>query len=500
MTLTFLTAFIWKDQLRRYMPTRARYLLPVIAFWTLPIQLLLNNFSSKLGADWGPLVTELCTFYPLLLLAAFTSGQMLAALNLNRFGMTAGQVAPPVLSYAFFSSTEKFCMATFSQLIGMNNLFTRTGLQLLSAIGFTILSPSKFIFFVLPAVMHTIWYNPHYIAGSTTAVLDATLENHNYKLVDRKESLTGYISVLESIENEFRVMRCDHSLLGGEWLLNDQRRKRNQVMQETIYPVFTMLEAVRLVETETERKDSESTFLNIGLGIGTCPKALINMGVQTTIVELDPVVHYFASKYFDLPQNHTSFIQDAVVFVDNNAPKYPGSYDYIVHDVFTGGAEPASLFTYEFLSGLYQLLKEDGVIAINYAGDLGKKPTQLVLNTILSVFPTCRVFRDQPPEKDKDNEAVGEFINMILFCRKKPNGGLRFRAGTPDDWRGSLSRKALLPPPKHLEIGFPKNIGKGGEVLKRGGEAELEKYHRDAAKHHWKIMRTVLPDAIWENW
>ena len=42
----------------------------------------------------------------------------------------------------------------------------------------------------------------------------------------------------------------------------------------------------------------------------------------------------------------------------------PESYDYIVHDVFTGGAEPIPLFTLEFLRGLDALLKEDGAIAI----------------------------------------------------------------------------------------------------------------------------------------
>ena len=37
---------------------------------------------------------------------------------------------------------------------------------------------------------------------------------------------------------------------------------------------------------------------------------------------------------------------------------------YAVDDVFTGGAEPIELFTYEFLQGLSNLLTSDGVIAI----------------------------------------------------------------------------------------------------------------------------------------
>jgi spermidine synthase len=44
-------------------------------------------------------------------------------------------------------------------------------------------------------------------------------------------------------------------------------------------------------------------------------------------------------------------------------PESP-KYDYIVHDVFTGGVEPADLFTVEFIKGLGSLLKDDGAIAI----------------------------------------------------------------------------------------------------------------------------------------
>lgn len=102
-----------------------------------------------------------------------------------------------------------------------------------------------------------------------------------------------------------------------------------------------------------------------GLGIGTTPGALITHGIDTTIVEIDPVVHKFAVDHFGLPINHTPVIEDAHAFVQKsqNAPALK-QYDYIVHDVFTGGAEPVELFTHEFISGLHALLKDDGVIAI----------------------------------------------------------------------------------------------------------------------------------------
>lgn len=69
-------------------------------------------------------------------------------------------------------------------------------------------------------------------------------------------------------------------------------------------------------------------------------------------------------KYFELPPNHTFAIEDAIGFVATESIDHPRSYDYIIHDVFTGGAEPTALFTVEFLEGLEKLLKDDGVIAI----------------------------------------------------------------------------------------------------------------------------------------
>lgn len=105
-------------------------------------------------------------------------------------------------------------------------------------------------------------------------------------------------------------------------------------------------------------------FLLSGLGIGTTPSALISHGINTTVVEIDPVVRNYALKYFTLPENHTPVIADAVKYVAGTAENTNQKFDYIVHDVFTGGAEPVDLFTIEFLRDLHNLLKPNGAIAI----------------------------------------------------------------------------------------------------------------------------------------
>jgi len=86
------------------------------------------------------------------------------------------------------------------------------------------------------------------------------------------------------------------------------------------------------------------------------------------------MVHQLAAQYFSLPSNITMVIQDAVTFVNAKKVAPAPRFDYIVHDVFTGGVEPVDLFTLEFMQGLHTLLQEDGVIAIVCFWILSQKP------------------------------------------------------------------------------------------------------------------------------
>lgn len=75
------------------------------------------------------------------------------------------------------------------------------------------------------------------------------------------------------------------------------------------------------------------------------------------------MVRDFATKYFELPKKHTSIVADAL-FKIPALRQSTKTYNFIVHDVFTGGTEPIELFTFEFISDLSKLLTDDGSIAI----------------------------------------------------------------------------------------------------------------------------------------
>ena len=90
--------------------------------------------------------------------------------------------------------------------------------------------------------------NPHILGPSGTARLNQVLRPEGYEIIDRQESITGYLSVIDNLRDGYRVLRCDHSLLGGEWRRYQDSHSR--VLNEPIYAIFVILEAVRLIEPE----------------------------------------------------------------------------------------------------------------------------------------------------------------------------------------------------------------------------------------------------------
>jgi hypothetical protein len=512
MTITAVTALIVRRGLKKYVSVDLAEYIGLIAYWTPVIQFFLFPYSGKLGIEYGPLIIESVTYFPLLFLSMYAAVDLLDTIDLSHFNLppSLGEALMPTASYFTVSTVAKISSATIPNFIGTSVHFTRLGLQMLLASFSAFLSPSKILFFTAPAIIHTLWANPHHAGQAGFPMANSTLfATQNYTLLARHESITGYVSVLENTaDNAFRLLRCDHSLLGGEWLVTPEAYSKGQRQRESIFAVFVLLEAVRLVEpinpSTPTLDDSQKSALVIGLGIGTAPNAMIAHGINTTIVELDPVVHHYATKYFNLSPDHTAVIDDAVTYVAEKSVTNPGSFNYIIHDVFTGGAEPVYLFTSEFMKGLYNLLAHDGVVAINYAGDLSLGSTRLVLNTIHAIFPACRLFRDQPaPETQNPGDA--DFINMVVICVKNDEGkgkdAITFREPKQADYLGSIARQNFLMPKEELEVMYkyvkPED---GGRTMGKSDVGELERYHKEGAVSHWRIMRQVLPEGVWEMW
>ena len=483
--------------------------LAVVAFWIPVAQCYLFQSSSTLGIANGPWLTELATYFPLLFVAVYAAAGLLGSIDLGRTEALQ-DLFVALVSYGMVWTAAGATRALLPSCIGMHAVLTRVGLQLLVGVLAAVLAPSLVLVLAVPAVLHAARVNPHFpSAGALSRASAALASTTNFTLLARHESITGYLSVVQSGgPTPFRVLRCDHSLLGGEWLVTPHTQARGQTQREPVFTVFVMLEAVRLVEAgPAPRADAAPpSALVIGLGIGTAPNALMAHGVATTIVELDPAVHALATRFFGLAPAHRAELGDAVDYVARAAATAPASFDYIVHDVFTGGAEPTALFTADFLGGLRALLAPRGVVAINYAGDLALPATRLVLATVHAVFPACRLFRDSADERA--GGAGADFINMVVFCVARDGdggrgrGAIRFRAATEADFLGSLARRRGLRPLDELEIAWQAAPGDGQRVLRHGSSAERElaQWQQHGAVSHWRIMRDVLPAAVWEAW
>ncbi|KAK2750432.1 hypothetical protein FQN57_003912 [Myotisia sp. PD_48] len=492
-----LVGWIGASYIRRY--ANPRLMLPVLAFNIPTIQYLLFPLSSQLGAVYGPVVTEALTYCPLVALSVCMAGMLLEDLQLSQKGKSVLTQWNFVGSYGLILAVEDSARAYLSRHLGSTALMSTPAIQFILAAIHAVVFPSKKLLLVIPSLIFSATLNYHIPLAHTTNVLNARMENDGFALLHRQESVTGYLSVLENTKLGYRVMRCDHSLLGGEWALPPEYKDAK--VRDSVFSVFTTLEAVRLVKKDDgqpRKPDAESNALIIGLGIGTTPTALAAHGINTTTVEIDPAVHQLAMDYFNYPRHLKTVTEDALLFVHNAKLQSPTPrYDFIVHDVFTGGVEPIDLFTSFFMQGLYDLLTDDGAIVINYAGDLALPTASLVVRTIKSVFPSCRIFRDHQQREDAKET---DYANMVIYC-KRTSAPLEFREPIEADYLNSPSRKDSLMPVFEVDSTTLANAPDGDQsILGPDVPEALQDWQAKGALGHWKVMRGVLPDGVWEKW
>ena len=241
------------------------------------IQSGLYNFSGKLGPTWGPRITYCLTSVPLSYLsllhimifiteafplAIFAEGA--ATRSMKDFCNTSlGTLLLTSILYHSLARLKLYLESRLPTLImlnfGTHAVFSRFGIQTVTAMMYTQLDAPferfKLIFTAILPLLHLITICPHVQLPYNTNVLNSTLRAEGYSLVARHESLTGYISVLDNFNEGYRVMRCDHSLLGGEYL----RKPRGSRYNEPVYTIFLTLEAVRLLHTKASESQVSAT-------------------------------------------------------------------------------------------------------------------------------------------------------------------------------------------------------------------------------------------------
>lgn len=246
---------VWLTRVLPFDPAR---LLPVIAAYIPIVQFYLFPLSGTLTARYGPAVTELLTLFPLVAVSSATVANLLEGADLSMLPQFVAEAGPGIGSWALFKLAESLTGGYMHVLLGWSSLTSRIGYEIILGLAYTLFAPSTISALAIPAMYHTSMLNYHVPTPAATAKLNSTLQAEEWVLLDRRDSTTGYISVMESLKDGYRVLRCDHSLLGGEWT---KVRPMDPRVSEPIYGVFVMLEAVRLVEVPEPVPDTEAKAL-----------------------------------------------------------------------------------------------------------------------------------------------------------------------------------------------------------------------------------------------
>ncbi|KAG9100515.1 hypothetical protein FRC06_004062 [Ceratobasidium sp. 370] len=520
---------------------------PLSALW-------IGSWTARLGSPiWGPVITQLFIAAPVWCLSTFLLSKWMTSLSAQTSNSPA--VSPPFVAFQLWTLVNALEPVVFAQvhtkirpttlLINLSSITAiACGISYVSYINnYTTITPSassprpprttwrSYVPLAVPLVLAQISKStsPHRIPTEPW-----TSTGGSVRVLARTDSTTGTVVIAENLVDNFRFMRCDHSLLGGVWTPGSRGRMYSNGLGDSIYTTFVVQEAVRLVNRPSHDKSQENALI-IGLGVGIAANALHTHGTSVTIVEIDPAVYEYAKEYFGLPEPTGGvFLEDARGWVDTRAltvqnGKYiehtgvaqgtPGVskelFDYVIHDCFSGGSVPTMLFSTGFFGGIKKMLKDDGVLAVNFAGKLGSDPAHAILNTLLEVFTTCRVFHDKivpPPGQEAPAGEHDDFLNAVYFCTSAPT--LAFREPVESDLLESPVRDHILSTMDRREVSLADIRGNASEPVGKSvpgvegerrwvlvdGDGRLGDWQQETGLEHWSVMRHVMKDEIWESY
>lgn len=290
----------------------------------------------------------------------------------------------------------------------------------------------------------------------------------NIKIVARERSLYGLVEVIDDTARRVRYLRSDHSIIGAHWIAD----------QSAAFAFLHVLEVLPFM-----RPDGKD-LLVIGLGTGALPSALAKRGIRADVVEIDPAVATFAEQYFGYTPTGDVHLEDARTFIRRTEK----TYDFIVHDTFTGGSTPEHLLSVEVIRQLRTLLRPGGVLALNMVGfQQGPRAsaTWAVARTLRAVFPTVRAFRDSPIDRHPDNTT-----NIIFFASDRTvdptvHAGSRFSDPFCARVLPALSGWEVL-----------QDVPSGDIIT--DAHNPLGRLQLAVAEEHSEAMGKMLPRAVWQ--
>lgn len=315
--------------------------------------------TDSLGLQMGTFTSTLILFTPSLIMLGMVGpfAVKLATDSLSGVGASTGSIYA-VSTVGSVVGTLLLGFYLFPR-IGSREIFVGVGLGLFVLATLVAFFERKHIplrysliaviLLALPGVM----LSPGGLSPSNTANLPANMVGHAaqpYQVRFERESLYGWVRVLDNSATNMRLLMADASTIGAASISHGENLMTYQKIVELIPRLAPGIERALL----------------IGQGAGHMATNLLQFGITTDTIEIDPAVAEAAQNYFDFKPAGNHIIGDARYEIR----KLQGSYDLIILDVFTGGAEPVHLLTEETLQQINGLLSERGILALNFVSFL----------------------------------------------------------------------------------------------------------------------------------
>ncbi|KAH7930722.1 S-adenosyl-L-methionine-dependent methyltransferase [Leucogyrophana mollusca] len=509
-------------------------LAPYASYWV-------GSYAARLGDPiQSPLITHVSVLAPVIYLAVSLAMSIDARLAMLVLAANALQLRP-LLELAASLLPFKASSTTIFAVLGSTPIIIWTWLSI-STDEATLRKEQgtrkhvQQIRSILPMLFPALTLMfPGMLSPTLSSPLGSPFESSAYplRILSTTQSTTGVIVVGEllppPVENStalhsIRFLRASHSILGGVWTDNKivtidnvqpLTDEQGTPLGDSIYSAFVLQEAARLVNSTPQGKTGTwENALVIGLGAGISATAFSQHGITPTIVEIDPAVHDAARRYFGLPDlgQDKVFLEDARRWVgrkrasiESDDSQEIAKYDIVVHDCFSGGGVPEHLFTVEFWNDLKTIMSPEGVVAVNFAGKLASDASRAILTTLLKAFGQCRAFHDLL-EPISEEQFYTDFINLVFFCSTS-NVPLTFRPSVKEDYLGSYLRHHVLSSLDKREVNIHQIRGSRiwsseteEKFLLTDMNNKLNEWQRDEALDHWKLMRELLPDVVWETY
>jgi spermidine synthase len=351
--------------------------------------------SSVLGLRAGALLAATLLFGPALLLLGCVSPYVVrvAAADWARLGRTVGLFYAVSTAGSFVGTalTGFFIIA----YIGVSKAFYLCGF-LLVLIGVIYYVAFRQRAVALVALM------PFLLTAFGTAALPSVRmpDGTQVSLIDHGDSFYGNVKVVEyeGTAGRTREMMIDGLIQGGI----------DQLSGQSVYEYPYLMEHLPLAV-----KPDIRSALFIGLGPGAVVNAYQQRGIQSDVVDIDPLVVHMAEKHFFFRPQRPVIVADGRTVLREAGPQY----DAILMDVFNGDITPGHLLSKEAIAQVRGRLSPDGVFAMNLIGSLAPDARLLpaMVRTLRTQFREVIAF----PlfDTSKPETASG---NLVILASNSP--------------------------------------------------------------------------------